>query len=434
VVFLDADFTTLHSRLSGDEAKRPLLAGDLKSKLRLLLAVRNEHYNSFKLRVANISSSEEQQKSGLDRISRTPEETAWEIQKLLGCFHVGGMGSSYDVLVNNGGLSDIGSFMRDRSLNGSVILVCDENVAKLYLDGVLKSLSERGYTARLLVIPAGEAFKNLDTVAMMWKEFLEAGLDRKSTVVALGGGVVSDLAGFAASTYMRGCHWVVLPTTLLAMIDASLGGKTGFDLPEGKNLIGAFYPPRLVMADPDVLTTLPDEELRSGLAELVKHGIISDPGLFELCSQDYKVVISNLGLLIRRAMAVKIKIIQEDPFEAGIRAALNLGHTVGHAVEIASRFNLKHGQAVAIGMVIEARLAEKLGLVDSKNPLSERIKKVLTGLQLPTEIPASISKQDILQAMKVDKKKDNNIVRFALPIDIGKVQVGVTVNDLEMVI
>jgi len=221
-----------------------------------------------------------------------------------------------------------------------------------------------------------------------------------------------------------------MPTTLLAMVDASLGGKTGFDLPEGKNLIGSFYPPKLVLADPQVLKTLPEEEFRSGLAEVVKHGIISDPELFNLCGRGLDWIKENLEEIVRRAMAVKIKIIEEDPYEKGFRAALNLGHTVGHAVEIVSGFRLRHGEAVAIGMVAEAKLAQRLTVAGKG--LSETVTETLKALSLPIQIPGELSREEIIRAMRVDKKKSNGIMRFALPVEIGKVEL-VDVKDLETV-
>jgi 3-dehydroquinate synthase len=256
-------------------------------------------------------------------------------------------------------------------------------------------------------------------------------MDRRSTVIALGGGVIGDLAGFAASTYMRGVNWVCVPTTLLAMVDASLGGKTGFDLPQGKNLIGSFYPPKLVLADPLVIDTLPEAEFVSGLAEIVKHGIISDPGLFAACARGIECVRTDLEQIVRQAMAVKIRIIEEDPYEKGIRAALNLGHTVGHAVELVSGFRLRHGEAIAIGMVVEARLAERLAVADKG--LSDRIGEVLASLGLPVQIPDDLPRQEIIAAMRVDKKKSHQMVRFALPVEIGKVEL-VEVSDLERVL
>ena len=216
---------------------------------------------------------------------------------LLGRYHVRGMGQGYDVLVRENGLDQLGEMLKSRGLGGPVLVVSDTNVAPLYAERVLSSLQTAGYTTSSLVIPAGEEHKTLETVSSIWRGCLEAGLDRKSTVLALGGGVVGDLAGFAASTFMRGMPWVNVPTTVLSMVDASMGGKTGFDLPEGKNLIGAFHPPRLVLADPNTLSTLPDSEFRSGLAEVVKHGVIADPDLFELCSHGIEQVKENLGYI-----------------------------------------------------------------------------------------------------------------------------------------
>ncbi len=345
VILLETDLRTLVRRLSQDENERPLLAGELKTKLAALLERRREHYASFSLRVD---------------ASQSPEQVSLDLQRLLGRHHLSAMGAGYDAIVREGGLDQIGEMLQARSLAGPVLVVSDQHVAPLYGEQVRNCLQKAGYAASQLVIPAGEAHKNLETVESLWRGCLEAGLDRKSTVIALGGGVVGDLAGFAAATFMRGCNWVALPTTLLAMVDASLGGKTGFDLPEGKNLVGAFHPPRLVLADPEVLSTLPERELRAGLAEVVKHGVIADPALFDLCSQGWEAIVATLPEVVRRAMAVKVKIIEGDPYEKGLRAALNLGHTVGHAVELVSGFSLLHGEAVAIGMVAEARLAERL--------------------------------------------------------------------------
>jgi 3-dehydroquinate synthetase len=213
------------------------------------------------------------------------------------------------------------------------------------------------------------------------------------------------------------------------MVDASMGGKTGFDLPEGKNLVGAFYPPRLVLADPDVLSTLPERELRAGLAEVVKHGVIADPELFELCAQGWKTVTTRLPEVVRRGMAVKVKVIEEDPYERGIRAGLNLGHTIGHAVELVSGFSLLHGEAVGIGMVAEARLAERLTI--TSQGLSDAIAESLIGLDLPVEIPEELDRAELIRAMRVDKKKAQGVVRFALPVSIGEVKVGVEIKDLE---
>jgi len=414
IVFLETDISTLVERLAGDDNQRPLLAGELQDKLSALLESRKEHYDEFPLRVD---------------ASLPPEQVARDVQRLLGRYHLRGMGTEYDVLVREGGIDQLGAMLKSRELSGPVLVISDMNVAPLYLDRVMDSLDVAGCAASEIIIPAGEKHKNIETVISLWRGCLEAGLDRKSTIVALGGGVVGDLSGFVAATFMRGCNWVAVPTTLLAMVDASVGGKTGFDLPEGKNLVGAFNPPRLVLADPEVLSTLPERELRAGVAEVVKHGFIADPELFDLCSQGWETVTTRLPEVVRRGMAVKVKVIEEDPYEQGLRAALNLGHTIGHAVELVSGFSLLHGEAVSIGMVAEARLAEHLTVADSGT--SEAMKRTLTALKLPVEIPKDLERRKLISAMKVDKKKKSGVVRFALPVKIGEVKVGVVVENLE---
>jgi len=417
IIFLDTDISVLVERLSRDEVQRPLLAEELDAKLSALLEGRRDHYASFALRVDG---------------SQAPEQVSWNIQRLLGRYHLRSMGTGYDVLTQENGIDHIGEMLKVRDLHGPILVVSDTNVGPLYGERVLESLRAAEYTASQLIIPAGEVHKNLETVNSLWRGCLEAGLDRKSTVIALGGGVVGDMAGFAAATFMRSCNWVVVPTTLLSMVDASVGGKTGFDLPEGKNLVGAFHPPRLVLADPEVLSTLPERELRAGLAEVVKHGVIADPELFDLCAGGWSAVISRLPEVVRRGIAVKVKIIEEDPYEKGFRAALNLGHTIGHAVEFVSGFNLLHGEAVSIGMVAEARLAERISVADQGT--SDAIAGALSELGLPIEIPVNLAREKLIQSMKVDKKKSAGIVRFALPVRIGEVRVGVEIESLEDVL
>ena len=400
VLLLMAELPTLLERLQHDPGKRPLLAGDIKNKLMALLEKRKEHYNSFAL------------KQHVD--NKPAEQNAREAQIKLGRHHLSAMGE-YDVMV--GWIAN--------PPHGNLI-VTDENVAKHHLEKI-----QNLFNAKSVIVPAGEAHKNLDTVSRLWKAFLENGLDRKSTVIALGGGVIGDLTGFAASTYMRGIDWIGIPTTLLSMVDASLGGKTGFDLPEGKNLIGSFHPPKLVIADPSLLLTLTERELRSGMAEVVKHGIISDPDLFAMCQRGMDWVKANLEDVVKHAMAVKIKVIEEDPYEKSIRAALNLGHTVGHAVELVSKFELSHGEAVAIGTAVEAKYAARVGLA-SQGTL-EAIESTLATLGLPIHIPADMPREAIIQAMRMDKKKTARAIRFALPVEIGRVEL-VEISELEEVI
>ena len=316
-------------------------------------------------------------------------------------------------------------------MGNPVAIIADGIVANLYAEAAVRSIEGAGHNAHVIAFPAGENSKNINTVMKLWQEMLKIGLDRKSTVIALGGGVTGDLAGFAASTFMRGINWVGVPTTLLAMVDLSLGGKTGFDLPEGKNLIGSFYSPKLVLADPQLLKTLPETELISDMAEVAKHGIISDPELFYSCRRGLDWIRDNLEEVVKRAMAVKIKIIEEDPYEKGVRATLNLGHTIGHAVELVSHFRLRHGEAVAIGMVTEAKLAERLTVADKG--LSDTVAEALLALGLPIQIPKELPRDELIRAMRLDKKKSNGVVRFALPVEIGTVQL-VDVTDLENVL
>ena len=405
VLLLQAEIETILKRLNESPSKRPLLAGDMRDKLTTLLARRSEHYASFPLRVA---------------VTDQPaEDNARQVQIVLGRHHLSAMGE-YDVIVNS--VERVAN-----SLDGNLI-VTDANIAPHHLAKIQHAL---GRDVPAVILPAGEEHKNLDTVSRLWKAFLENGLDRKNTVIALGGGVISDLTGFAAATYMRGINWLCIPTTLLSMVDASIGGKTGFDLPEGKNLIGSFHPPRLVLADPSLLLTLPDRELRSGMAEVVKHGILSDPHLFAMCQRGMDWVEANLEDVVKHAMAVKIQVIEEDPYEKGIRAALNLGHTVGHAVELVSQFKLSHGESVAIGMVVEAAYAARVGITSPG--VVEAIESTLSNLGLPTRIPADMPREKIIQAMRVDKKKTAGAIRFALPVEIGRVEL-VDVDDLESVI
>jgi 3-dehydroquinate synthase len=426
IICLEVPLEVLQERLRGAADGRPLLRGeDWPERLASLLERRAAHYASFAMRVD---------------ASGSVEETVRRIQTRLGAYRVRGMvgtgnaggADGYDVRVLPGGIDALGAFFRRGNWGGPVALVTDDVVGPLHAGRAVRSLEESGYTVKRITLPAGEVHKTVATVERLWDGFLEAGVDRSSTVVALGGGVVNDLTGFAAATFLRGVHWVTLPSTLLCMADASLGGKTGADLPQGKNLVGAFYPPALVLADPELLATLPEAELRSGLGEVVKHGVLADPELFELCASGWQAVQGgdpahpNWDELVRRAMAVKVAYIEADPLERGVRAALNLGHTVGHAVEVASGYRLRHGEAVAIGMVSEARLAERLGL--AQTGLSCTIMKALQGLGLPVEVPAGLDETLLKQSLKLDKKRAAGQVRFALPVRIGEVRTGVVID------
>lgn len=415
VVCLKASLENLRDRIEAGEVKRPLLRS---SSLLDLLEQRKEHYDSFSF---NLNTSE-----------ITVEQAVWELKILLGVFHVSRMGQGYEVKIEPGGLMNLGELIEMKGLIQPFAVISDSTVGELYGEIILNSLKYNGKNASKITFPAGEESKTMKVVGKIWSDLIETKMERGGTIIALGGGVVNDLAGFAAATFMRGVSWVGIPTSLLAMVDASLGGKTGANLPAGKNLVGAFHTPELVLADPETLTTLPDAEIRSGLAEVVKHAVIGDPILFGMCSQGIEAVRENWTALIGRAMGVKIKIIQEDPFEAGSRAALNLGHTIGHGLEKLSGYRLRHGDAVSIGMVAEARLADFLQI--SQNGVTTKLQDILSGLNLPTEIPPDVDRQNLLEAMQVDKKRSAGALRFALPVEVGEVRTNIVVQDLHKLI
>lgn len=320
----------------------------------------------------------------------------------------------YDVLVGADLLPNLAELAHIR---GPIALMTDSHVGPLHahrLDQVVCTIT----------MPAGEQHKTLATVQSCYDQLLAAGIDRQATVVALGGGVVGDVAGFVAATYLRGVDFVQCPTSLLAMVDASVGGKTGVDLPQGKNLVGAFKQPTAVLADVSTLQTLPPEEFAAGMAEVVKHGLINNPELFRrLESGDWRFTnqspISTLQSLVATAIEVKRDVVQEDPFEQGRRATLNLGHTFGHAIEQVSGYRIRHGEGVALGLVAAARLSARL---EYCNPaLPGRIEAVLKAQGLPTRIPAVYDPAHIYAAMFTDKKKAAGRLRFILLRDVGDV-------------
>lgn len=295
-------------------------------------------------------------------------------------------------------------------IKGRTAIVTNETLAPLYGEKLVRALPD----AALITIPDGEQYKTLETVARLYADFVAAGLDRASTVVALGGGVVGDTAGFAASTYMRGVALVQIPTSLLAMVDSSVGGKVGVDLPQGKNLVGAFKQPDAVLIDPDVLATLPEREFRCGLAETIKHGLLADPVILEMVERRQ---FDDMAALVRRAVQVKIDVVEADPYEKGVRAHLNLGHTFAHAVEQVSGYSWPHGEAVGVGLVAAARLSARLGLC--AGTLAEEVEALVEGVGLPTRI-GNLDPEDLYAAMSTDKKWLSGKSRFILLEAVGK--------------
>ncbi|HDQ73613.1 MAG TPA: 3-dehydroquinate synthase [Chloroflexi bacterium] len=335
-------------------------------------------------------------------------------------------GGAYPIHVGAGLLAQAGSALRAVGVaeGTSVALVSNPTVAPLYEEPLTQALQQAGFCTFVCTIPDGERHKTLDTVAALYEQFLAEGLDRGSVVLSLGGGVTGDVAGFAAATLMRGVRFAQVPTTLLAMTDASVGAKTGVDLPQGKNLAGAFKQPEMVLIDPAVLATLDPAETRSGMAEVIKHGVIGAPDLFaELAAADpTSIDLANplTPAQLARSLRVKVAIVERDPFEGGRRAVLNLGHTVGHGLERLSDFRLRHGEAVSVGMVAAAWIAVEMALAPPT--LAERVTAALSAWGLPITCPP-FEAGAIWRAMAYDKKKKGRRLRWVLPLEIGRVDV-----------
>ena len=343
----------------------------------------------------------------------------------LTCRHPAGQ---YDIRIGRGALLHVGAFFGGTGSprDSRVAVVADSVVWPLYGPQTCESLQASGFVPVPCPIPSGESHKTLATVETLYGQFLAGGIDRSDTVLALGGGVTGDIAGLAAATFLRGVRFVQTPTTLLAMVDASVGGKVGVDLPEGKNLVGAFKQPAVVLIDPSVLATLAPAELRSGVAEVLKHGVIADPHLFSEVAMHAGDPAAwwngtDCESWIARSLSVKIAVVEQDPFEHGRRAVLNLGHTLGHALEKLSRYSLPHGNGVGIGMVAAARIAHALGIADPGVP--RHLESALAAWELPTRCPP-FEVGEIERAMVHDKKSRAGQLRWVLPTAIGTVQTG----------
>ena len=333
---------------------------------------------------------------------------------------------SYSIVVEAGALGSVGERLRALGVGQRAALVTDAAIMRLHGAAVAGSLDRAGFTLTVIEVPEGEAAKTLAVAEHCWDRVLAAGLDRTSTILGLGGGAVGDLAGFVAATYMRGTHFVTLPTTVLAQVDASIGGKTAIDHPKAKNLIGAFHQPRLVVVDPAVVRTLPEREFRSGLAEIVKHGIVLEAAYFEEVERDATVLLARrldvLERIIGGSCRLKASVIERDPEEKGeLRFALNYGHTIGHALEAATAYERwTHGEAVSLGIVAEARLARRLGLADA--PTTARQEALLAAVGLPIQA-ASVDVEAVLSAITRDKKARDGRVPFVLSPRLGEFRV-----------
>jgi len=329
--------------------------------------------------------------------------------------------NSYDVLIDGASLSDIGAECALRGLRGQAAVITNPVVGSLYSARVLQSLIDAGNRTILIEIPDGEEHKNFLTLNTIYDKLIDAGFDRESFIVALGGGVVGDVAGFAAATFMRGIPFAQAPTSLLAQVDSSVGGKTAIDHPKGKNLIGAFYQPRLVLSDVDTLSSLPRREFIAGMAEIIKYGVIFDKAFFEYLElNSEKVMKMNracLGHIIRRCCELKACVVERDEKESGLRAALNFGHTFGHAIETQAGYGkLAHGEAVAIGMSLASKVSLSLGHCDVTDV--ERISGALKQFGLPFDVP-TYDRSQMLRLLTSDKKTRSGVIKVICNCGVG---------------
>jgi len=338
---------------------------------------------------------------------------------------------AYTIHIGLSLLSEAGSICSDLGLSGKCLVVSDTNVEERYGDILCRALNSAGLDSRLVAVPAGESSKSHEQLLALYHAALNHGLDRSSYVFALGGGVVGDLAGYLAATYLRGVRYIQIPTTIVSMVDSAVGGKTGINMPEGKNLIGAFWQPHAVLADLETLASLPDREYRSGLAEVVKYGVIADAEFFDrLETQAGDVLARDPGLLeelVARSCEIKADVVREDEREGGLRAILNFGHTAGHAIEkVASYGTFLHGEAISVGMIFAAEVsAQSVGLPRES---VDRIRELLKSFGLPGTAPAC-AWGALRETMRVDKKSVASNPRFVLAESIGAVRFGCEVDD-----
>ena len=329
---------------------------------------------------------------------------------------------TYPIHIGSGMLDCLGTHTMEALGDISVAVVTDDNVAPLYLQRAVASLENAGLRVCTITLPHGEATKSLEQLAKLYAFLCESRITRKDAVVALGGGVMGDLAGLAAATYLRGVHFIQVPTTLLAQVDSSVGGKVAVDLPQGKNLVGAFYQPDFVLVDPETLNTLTDEYWRDGLGEVVKYGCIGDSTLFALledCAPGGRAALmARIDEILQRCIQAKADVVAQDERDTGLRMTLNFGHTIAHAVETCQRYEgLRHGEAVALGMHLMTRLTEQKGLTAPGT--ADRLDALLHRLDLPLQLPG-LSEETLISAMFMDKKFSGKVLRVIVLNQIGK--------------
>jgi shikimate kinase/3-dehydroquinate synthase len=443
VVCLEAKPETIHQRLLHDTlyaaspVVRPLLAGDNPlERIRQLKAKRQPYYAIADWTVHTDSLT-------IDEVSREAIKGWQYVNKHrsgkkaseadLACT-VETDTASYPVFVGWGILDRLGEKMKQAGLSGTASIISDETVFSLYGARVKKTLGKAGFAVNCCIVPPGEASKNIARAVKIYDFLIEYRVERNDVIVALGGGMVGDLTGFVAATFLRGLPWLQVPTSLIAMTDASIGGKVAVDHPWGKNLIGAFYQPCLVLADIKTLTTLPQRELTSGWAEVIKHGLILDADFLQLLKDNAKDLIKLkpdiTSKVIARSAAIKCRVVSEDEKETGKRTILNYGHTIAHGLEAATKYRrFLHGEAVAIGMTAAARLSHRLKLLSQD--AVERQQAILHKFGLPTDC-SGVPLADVLAAMELDKKVRGKAIRWVLLEDIGRAVIRSDVPEKEV--
>lgn len=338
---------------------------------------------------------------------------------------------TYPITIREGLLSEIGHELKLQQIGKRYIIIADDNVAALFGQQVVNSMEQSGLSVELITFPHGEENKNLQTIAELTSALAQRGVDRKDALVALGGGVTGDITGFVAAIYMRGIPFIQIPTTLLAQVDSSVGGKTGVDIPEGKNLVGCFYQPQAVLIDPHVLLRLPREELLNGLAEVIKYGVIYDADFFNFLVANRKGILALdmpiVEAVIAHCCTIKAEVVAADEREADLRRILNYGHTLGHAVEAASGFTIAHGSAVSIGMVAVNSIAVAKSLMTPER--AAKVHDLLVAYGLPVVVPPELDRAQMKAFLKTDKKTVGGKPFFVLPTQLGKVCISDDVDE-----
>lgn len=429
VVHLQATPEAILKRTGGNAAARPLLAGpDAMDRIKTLLEARSGYYAQADF----VVDTTHKDIYGVTRtILRQIDNTTRAIRVELG-------EASYPVLIGTNLLPRLGLHLRRSRVTNRALVVTNPGLRQLYGSIVEAALRDCRFEPAIVEVPDGEAQKSLTWAANLYDAMLDHRMDRKSPIIALGGGVIGDLTGFVAATYMRGVPFVQVPTSLLAQVDASVGGKVAVDHPRGKNLIGAFYQPQLVLISLDTLGTLPERELCAGMAEVIKYGVIADEALFAYLEQNMDLALkkdpSILSKIVSRSCEIKAEVVSSDEREEGRRAILNFGHTIGHAIEAQFTYTgLLHGEAVAIGMVYAARIAERMGLLEAN--AVHRLIRLIERAGLPT-CKDNLDTNALVEIMLHDKKTVGGRLRFVLPTRIGSVEIrgDVQVEDIKRVL